>query len=66
MIDLRLVQLMGCYDNDLATGNCLYIAKDPDSAPWDFIATSDMRMYSDMMAPAGMADIKKYSDGIGP
>ena len=39
MIDVRLVQLMGCYDNDLATGSCLYIAKDPDSGPWDFIAT---------------------------
>ena len=66
MTDLRLVQLMGCYDNDLATGNCLYIPKDPDSAPWDFIATNDSRLYSDMMTPIGLAEIRKYADGIGP
>ena len=66
MTGLRLVQLMGCYDNDLATGNCLYIAKDPDSAPWDFIVGNDNRLYSDMMTTAGLAEIKSYADGIGP
>ena len=66
MTGVRLVQLMGCYDNDLATGNCLYIAKDPDSAPWDFIAGGDNRLYSDMMTGSGLAEIKSYADGIGP
>ena len=66
MTGLRLVQLMGCYDNDLATGNCLYIAKDPDSAPWDFIVGNDNRLYSDMMTTAGLTEIRSYADGIGP
>jgi len=63
---VRLVQLMGCYDNDLATGNCMYIAKDPDSAPADFIAANDPRTYADMITPAGLAEIKTYADGVGP
>lgn len=66
MTNLRLVQLMGCYDNDLATGNCQYIANDPDSAPWDFLAAGDRRLYSDMTTPLGLAEIKRYADGIGP
>ena len=66
MTGLRLVQLMGCYDNDLVSGNCLYIAKDPDSAPWDFIVANDSRLYSDMMTTAGLSEIRSYADGIGP
>lgn len=63
---LRLVQLLSCYDNDLATGNCLYIPLDADSAPGDWIAANDRRTYADMITPAGLADIAKYADGIGP
>ena len=63
---LRLVQLLSCYDNDLATGNCIYIPLDADSAPGDWIAANDRRTYADMITPAGMADIAKYADGVGP
>ena len=63
---LRLVQLLSCYDNDLATGNCVYIPLDADSAPGDWIAANDRRTYADMITPAGMADIAKYADGVGP
>ncbi len=63
---LRLVQLLSCYDNDLATGNCLYIPLDADSAPGDWIAANDRRTYADMITPAGLADIAKYADGVGP
>ena len=66
MTNLRLVQLLSCYDNDLATGNCLYIPLDADSAPGDWIAANDRRTYADMITPAGMADIAKYADGVGP
>lgn len=63
---LRLVQLLSCYDNDLATGSCSYIPLDADSAPGDWIAVNDRRTYADMITPAGLADIAKYADGIGP
>lgn len=63
---VRLVQLLSCYDNDLATGTCSYIPLDADSAPGDWIAANDRRTYADMITPAGLADIAKYADGIGP
>lgn len=63
---VRLVQLLSCYDNDLATGNCIYIPLDADSAPGDWIAANDRRTYADMITPAGLADIAKYADGVGP
>ena len=63
---LRLVQLLSCYDNDLATGSCSYIPLDADSAPGDWIAANDRRTYADMITPAGLLDIAKYADGIGP
>ena len=66
MTGVRLVQLLSCYDNDLATGNCIYIALDADSAPGDWIAANDRRTYADMITPAGLADIAKYADGVGP
>ena len=66
MTGVRLVQLLSCYDNDFATGNCIYIPLDADSAPGDWIATNDRRTYADMITPAGLADIAKYADGVGP
>ncbi len=66
MTNLRLVQLLSCYDNDLATGNCIYIPLDADSAPGDWIAANDRRTYADMITPAGLADVAKYADGVGP
>ncbi len=66
MTSVRLVQLLSAYDNDIDTGRPIYVAKDPDSAPWDWIAGGDTRNYGDMLTPAGLADIAKYADGIGP
>jgi glycerophosphoryl diester phosphodiesterase len=34
--------------------------------PWDFAAAGDARMYQDLAAPAGLAEIATYADGIGP
>lgn len=66
MTGVRLVQLLSCYDNDLATGNCIYIPLDADSAPGDWIAANDRRTYADMITPAGLATIATYADGVGP
>jgi glycerophosphoryl diester phosphodiesterase len=37
-----------------------------EGAPWDFIAADDPRRYADLVTPAGLADIARYADGIGP
>jgi len=66
MTQVRLVQLLSAYDNDIHTGTPYYLPKDPDSAPWDWIASGDTRNYGDMLTPAGLANIAKYADGIGP
>jgi glycerophosphoryl diester phosphodiesterase len=66
MTSVRLVQLLSCYDNDLKTGNCIYMPNDVDSAPWDFIKSGDRRTYADLITPAGLAEIKTYADGVGP
>lgn len=39
MTQVRLVQLLSAYDNDINTGKPIYLPKDPDSAPWDWIAS---------------------------
>lgn len=66
MTGVRLVQLLSCYDNDLKSGNCIYLPNDVDSAPWDFIKSGDRRTYADLITPAGLAEIARYADGVGP
>jgi glycerophosphoryl diester phosphodiesterase len=66
MTGVRLVQLLSAYDNDINTGRPIYLPKDPDSAPWDWIAAGDTRNYGDMLTPSGLAEIATYADGIGP
>jgi glycerophosphoryl diester phosphodiesterase len=66
MTQVRLVQLLSAYDNDIDTGTPYYLPKDVDSAPWDWIAAGDPRNYGDMLTPAGLAEIARYADGIGP
>lgn len=66
MTQVRLVQLLSAYDNDINTGTPYYVPKDPDSAPWDWIAAGDTRNYGDMLTPAGLVEIARYADGIGP
>src|SRR6185436_17273934 len=33
--------------------------------PWDFVASGDPRGYADLAAPAGLAEIRSYADGVG-
>ena len=35
-------------------------------APYDLVAAGDPRTYADLATPAGLADIARYADGIGP
>ena len=60
---VRLVQLIDGYDIN-ADGSMDF------SLPWgqayDLTAAGDSRNYGALLTPAGLADIKKYADGIGP
>jgi glycerophosphoryl diester phosphodiesterase len=61
---LKMVQLIDADDVDLKTGALTYAA--PYDKPFDWAQTGDKRMFSDMVTPAGLAEIKTYADGIGP
>jgi glycerophosphoryl diester phosphodiesterase len=61
---LKMVQLIDADDVDLKTGALTYAA--PYDKPFDWAQTGDKRMFSDMVTPSGLAEIKTYADGIGP
>lgn len=61
---MRLVQLIDADDVDLATGKLTYAA--PYNRPYDWTLAGDTRLFSEMVTPAGLAEIKTYADGIGP
>lgn len=39
---------------------------DASGAPFDFVAAGDPRTYRDLITPAGLHEIARYADGIGP
>jgi glycerophosphoryl diester phosphodiesterase len=39
---------------------------DAAGRPYDFVASGDPRTYADLVKPAGLAEIARYADGIGP
>jgi len=61
---LKMVQLIDADDVDLKTGALTYAA--PFDRPYDWTVAGDQRLFSAMVTPAGLADIKTYADGIGP
>jgi glycerophosphoryl diester phosphodiesterase len=61
---MKLVQLIDADDVDLKTGALTYAA--PFDRPYDFALAGDKRLFSDLVTPAGLAEIKTYADGIGP
>jgi len=61
---LKMVQLIDADDVDLKTGALTYAA--PYDKPFDWAQAGDKRLFSDMVTPAGLAEIKTYADGIGP
>ena len=38
----------------------------PFHRPFDWEKSGDQRLFSDMVTPVGLAEIKTYADGIGP
>jgi glycerophosphoryl diester phosphodiesterase len=34
--------------------------------PWDFVVSGDPRTYADLATPAGLREISRYADGVGP
>jgi glycerophosphoryl diester phosphodiesterase len=62
-VDLPLVQLLDAYD--VADDGSLIYA-DVNARPYDFTVKGDARTYADLQTPAGLAEIAKYADGIGP
>ncbi len=63
-LNVRLIQLIDADDYDLKTGKLTYAA--PFDRPYDWFKSGDKRLFSDMVTPAGLAEIKTYADGIGP
>ncbi len=60
---VRIVQLIDADDVD-ANGKITLAA--PYDKPYDFAVAKDSRTFVDMVTPTGLAEIKKYADGIGP
>jgi glycerophosphoryl diester phosphodiesterase len=63
-LNTRLIQLIDADDYDLKTGKLTYAA--PYDKPYDWAVAGDARLFSSMVTPAGLAEIKTYADGIGP
>ncbi len=60
---VRLVQLIDA--DDVALDGSLTFAA-PYDKPYNYAVTGDPRGFADLVKPAGLADIAKYADGIGP
>jgi glycerophosphoryl diester phosphodiesterase len=62
--NVKMVQLIDADDVDLKTGALTFAA--PYDRPYDWAQAGDKRLFSAMVTPAGLAEIKTYADGIGP
>jgi glycerophosphoryl diester phosphodiesterase len=63
-LDVRMVQLIDADGYDFRTGGLTY--KPPFHRPYDWEKSGDERLFKDMVTPAGLAEIRRYADGIGP
>ncbi len=63
-LNTRLIQLVDADNVDLKTGSLIFVA--PLDKPYDWAKAGDSRLFSSMVTPAGLAEIKTYADGIGP
>ena len=61
---VRLVQLVDGDDYDFKTGKVTFAA--PFDRPYDWTRAGRKDMFDSMLTPAGLAEIKKYADGVGP
>lgn len=63
-LNTRMVQLIDADDYNFKTGGVTFAA--PYDRPYDWAKAGDTRLFSAMVTPAGLAEIKTYADGIGP
>ena len=66
---VKQVQLIDAYDVDFKTGQMIYGTAPGNlvySQPTDWKLAGSTKLFDSMLTPAGLADIKKYADGIGP
>jgi glycerophosphoryl diester phosphodiesterase len=61
---VRLVQLVDGDDYDFKTGAVTFAA--PFDRPYDWTRAGKTELFGSMVTPAGLADIAKYADGVGP
>jgi len=59
-LNTRLIQLIDADDVDLKTGALTFAA--PYDRPYDWFKAGDTRLFSAMVTPAGLAEIKTYAD----
>ena len=63
-LQTKLIQLIDADDYDFKTGGLSFAP--PYDRPYDWTLAGDKRLFSAMVTPAGLAEIKTYADGIGP
>ncbi|RUR68194.1 glycerophosphodiester phosphodiesterase [Variovorax guangxiensis] len=63
-LNTKLIQLIDGDSVDLKTGAVTFAV--PSDRPYDWTKAGDKRNFDAMVTPAGLAEIKKYADGIGP
>lgn len=64
LTQVRLVQLVDGDDYDFKTGKVTFAA--PFDRPYDWTRAGRTENFDSMVTPAGLAEIKKYADGVGP
>ncbi len=63
-LNTKMIQLIDGDGIDMKTGAMTYAV--PVDRPYEWAKAGDMRTFSAMVTPAGLAEIKTYADGIGP
>ncbi len=61
---VRIVQLVDADDYDFKTGKVTFAA--PFDRPYDWTRAGRTDLFGSMVTPAGLAEIKKYADGVAP
>lgn len=60
---LRLIQLVDA--NDIRPDGSLDFTK-PYDKPYDWVVSNRAGLFSDLLTPAGLREVRQYADGIGP
>ena len=66
----KMVQLISAVDANYQNGEMIYNNNDvgtiADGRPYSWTVAGNPNLFSNMLTPAGLAEIKTYADGIGP